>query len=174
MGLESPLRAARGNPYHHPGAFPFGEALMSERDKWPDPVKRVKDEMDFHAVAGGFGFAVFSLQDGRPITHDTYPSRGAARRFAERKTSDALLILEVSPDGMPYGEADACLRYERTLQAAGFRSPDSLETEENSGLLSMPRTKHDKRRMVNQLVSGRPILPDGLPYGNLPSYFRKG
>lgn len=140
---------------------------------WPDDVKRVKDEMDFHAVAGAHGYAVFSLADGRPLTHDAYPSRARARISGEKITQDFLLILEIQPDGMPYNEAAAVLKYERTLNSAGYRSPDSLETEQNSGVLSMPRTKRDMRRMARQLISGKPLLPEGLPYGNLPSHFRK-
>lgn len=142
---------------------------MNERLKWPDPVLRVKDEMDMHAVAGGQGYAVFSLQDGMPLTHDTYPSRAYARRYGERKSTDHLLIIEVQPDGMSYREAEAVLKYERTLVSAGFRSPDSLETEENSGVLSMPRTKSDQIRMIRQLKSGRPLYPSHIPYGNTPS-----
>lgn len=144
-----------------------------EREKWPDPVRRVKDEMDLHAVAGGRGYVPFSLVDGRPIGHNTYPSRRAARKYAERRTTDRLMILEVQPDGMPYKEADACLRYERTLATLGFRTPDALETEENSGLLSIPRTKYDRKRMIRQLVSGKPLVPDHISYGNLPSGIRK-
>lgn len=145
-----------------------------ERLKWPDPVLRVKDEMDLHALAGGYGYAVFSMQDGRPLTHDTYPSRAAARKAGEKKTQDFLLILEVHPGGMPYREADAVLKYERTLNSMMRRTPDSLETEQNSGALSIPQSKHDKRRMINQLVSGSQITPDGVPYGNLPYFLRKG
>src|SRR5476651_721646 len=100
--------------------------MTQQRDLWPDPVKRVKDEMDFHAVAIAAGdvglsdqstypYAVFSMQDGRPITHDTYPSRAEGRRICEKLTTDYLLILQVSPDGMPFNEADAVLRYERSL-----------------------------------------------------------
>lgn len=147
--------------------------LDLEREKWPDPVRRIKDEMDLHALAKGRGYVPFSLQDGRPIQHQSFPSRAAARKYAEKRTTDHLLILEIQPDGMTYKEADACLRYERTLIAAGYRSPDSLETEENSGLLSMPRTKYDRKRMAKQLLSGRPLVPEGMPYGNLPSGFRK-
>lgn len=147
---------------------------MSEREKWPDPVLRIKDEMDLHAVAmmAGSdirGYAVFSMQDGRPITHDLYPSRREARRIAEKITTDFLLILEASPDGMPYNEADAVLRYERTLNNMGVRSPDSLESAENSGLLSMPRSRHDRRRMAKQLRSGKSLYPDNISYGNLPN-----
>ena len=151
---------------------------MSKRESWPDPVLRVKDAMDFHAtvmhegiVAGGF--AVFSLQTGIPVTNDLYPSRGAARRIAEKSTTDALLIIEAQPDGMTYREADAVLRYERTLFAQGFRTPDEFETEENSGILSMPRTGYDRARMIKQLVSGKQITPDNRPYGNLPAAFRR-
>lgn len=145
----------------------------TERLKWPDPVLRVKDAMDLHAVAGGSGYAVFSLQTGMPVTGDTYPSRADARRMAEKRTTDHLLILEVSPDGMPYKEADAVLKYERTLISMGVRTPDHLETEENSGLLSMPRNRHDRRRMAAQLRKGRPLYPSEIPYGNLPEHTRK-
>ena len=137
---------------------------------WPDPVKRVKDEMDMHAVVHDIGYAVFSMQDGRPITHDAYPSRADARRFAEKLTTDFLLIIEISPDGMPYNEADAVLKYERTLNNMGMRSPDSLETEENSGLLSMPRNRHDRRRMARQLITGRALYPESVSYSNLPQH----
>lgn len=148
--------------------------MDAERDKWPDPVRRVKDEMDFHAVAGGYGYAVFSMQDGRPLTHIAYPSRREARKAGERQTQDFLLILEIQPDGMPYREADAVLRYERALNSAGVRTPDSLESEENSGILSMPRNRHDRRRMAAQLKSGKPLYPAGTSYGNLPQFTKRG
>jgi hypothetical protein len=144
----------------------------TERLKWSDPVLRVKDEMDMHALAQGFGYAVFSMADGRPVTHDLYPSRGEARRFAERKTQDFLLILEVQPDGMTYKEANAVLTYERQLNNMGIRTPDTLEDEANSGALSMPRTRHDRRRMAAQLRKGKPLYPAQIPYGNLPSFKR--
>jgi hypothetical protein len=146
-----------------------------EREKWPDPVRRIKDEMDLHAVAGGSGYCAFNLQTGKPMSRgNSFPSRAAARRNAEKKTMDHLLILEIQPDGMPYKEANAVLQYERTLISAGVRTPDEFETEENSGLLSMPRTTYDRRRMRQQLVSGRPLMPEGMPYGNLPHFLRKG
>lgn len=149
--------------------------IDTERLKWPDPVLRIKDEMDLHAVAGGKGYCAFNLQTGKPLSRgNTFPSRAAARRNAEKRTMDHLLILEVQPDGMAYREADAVLRYERTLIAAGVRTPDHFETEENSGLLSMPRTKHDRERMIKQLVSGKPLYPAGTEYGNLPAFNTKG
>lgn len=151
---------------------------MNDTQVWPDDVKRVKDTMDLHAVAGGRGYAVFSLQTGAPVTMDLYPSRRDARRMAEKKTTDALLILEAQPDGMPYKEADACLRYERALWSAGVRTPDTLEDEQNSGLLSIPRTKKDRRRMFRQLMSGMPETPQTEAYGNMPGmipyYLKKG
>lgn len=141
---------------------------MSERESYPDPVLRVKDEMDFHAVAGGFGYCVFSLQTGKPLTHHTYPSRAAARTDGGKHTTDHLLILEIQPDGMPYREAEAVLRYERTLISQGVRTPDHFETEQNSGMLSMPQHAHDRARMASQLRSGKPLYPSDVPYGNLP------
>jgi hypothetical protein len=138
-------------------------------DQWPDEVKRICDAMNMHTLAGSaHSYAVFSLQDGRPITNDVYPSRAQARRMANKKTQDHLLILEVQPDGMQPNHAAACLKYERTLISAGVRTPDHFETEENSGLLSMPLNRHDQKRMVHQLKTGKPLYPESVPYGNLP------
>lgn len=150
----------------------------SERLKWPDPVLRVKDAMDIHAVAmqegvTEGGYAVFALTDGKELGNQLYPSRAAARRDGQKKTSDHLLILEAQPDGMPFNEAAAVLKYERTLVSMGVRTPDVFEDEENSGLLSMPRNRFDRRRMAAQLRKGKALLPDGVPYGNLPSMTRK-
>lgn len=146
----------------------------TERLKYPDPVLRVKDMMDLHAIGGGRGYVPFSLQTGVPVTRNaTFPSRKAARKYAEKRTTDALLILEIQPDGMTYREAEAVLKYERSLYSMGIRTPDVLETEENSGALSMPRTKFDRQRMAQQLLSGTPLTPEGIPYGNLPYFFRK-
>jgi hypothetical protein len=146
-----------------------------ERLKWPDPVLRVKDTMDLHAVAGGRGYVAFSLQDGKPQSPFAFPSRGLARKEAEKHTTDHLLIIEIQPDGMPYKEAAAVLQYERTLISQGVRTPDEFETEQNSGLLSMPRTRHDRRRMIAQLKKGKSAaLPADVPYGNLPYFLRKG
>lgn len=146
-----------------------------ERLKWPDPVLRIKDEMDLHAVAGGSGYCAFNLQTGKPMSRgNTFPSRAAARRNAEKRTMDHLLILEVQPDGMPYQEADAVLRYERAMISAGIRTPDQFETEENSGLLSMPRQASDRARMMRQLQTGKPLYPADVPYSNLPAFTKKG
>jgi hypothetical protein len=143
------------------------------REKWPDPVLRIADEMGMHALAimagGERGYAVFSMQDGRPLTHDLYPSRARARQAGEKLTTDYLLILEAQPDGMPFNEAAAVLHYERQLNNAGMRTPDSLETEENSGVLSMPRNRHDRRRMAKQLITGKPLYHESVSYGNLPN-----
>jgi hypothetical protein len=147
---------------------------MNERAKWPDPVLRVADEMNMHAAAhtpgDPFGYAVFSMETGTPVTHDLYPSRARARQSAEKITSDHLLIIEMQPDGMPFREAEAVLKYERTLvYNLGVRSPDSLETEENSAILSMPRNRHDRRRMARQLKTGKPLYHESVSYGNLPN-----
>ena len=143
------------------------------REKWPDPVLRIADEMGMHALAimagGERGYAVFSMQDGRPLTHDLYPSRARARQAGEKLTADFLLILEAQPDSMPFNEAAAVLHYERQLNNAGMRTPDSLETEENSGVLSMPRNRHDRRRMAKQLITGKPLYHESVSYGNLPN-----
>lgn len=155
-----------------------GNVTDTERLKWPDPVLRVKDAMDVHAIAmqegvTPGGYAVFRLTDGVQMGNQLYPSRAAARRDAERHTTDHLLIIEAQPDGMPYNEAAAVLKYERALISTGHRTPDSLETEENSGLLSMPRNRHDRRRMAAQLRRGKPLVPDDIPYGNLPDMIRR-
>lgn len=149
----------------------------TERLKWPDPVLRVKDAMDVHAIAmheGATegGYAVFRLSDGVPMSGALFPSRAAARKEAERKTRDHLLIIEAQPDGMPFREAEAVLKYERTLIGMGIRSPDTeyLETQENSGLLSMPRNRHDRRAMTAQLRKGKPLYPPEITYGNLPAF----
>jgi hypothetical protein len=147
--------------------------LASERAAWPDPVLAVKDAMDMHAFGKGTGYVAFSLQTGKPLTSSGAPSRAAARKRAEKYSTDMLLILEIQPDGMTYREASACLTYERVLASRGVRTPDALESEENSGLLSMPRTAGDRERMSSQLVSGRPLLPDGVPYANVPAAFRR-
>ena len=126
-----------------------------------------------HAVAKSRGYAVFRLTTGEPVTNDVYPSRADARRFAEKKTSDHLLIIEIQPDGMPYNEAAAVLKYERTLINMGIRTPDVFETEENSGLLSMPRTLGDRIRMARQLKSGKPLTSPELAYGNIPAFTKR-
>jgi hypothetical protein len=129
--------------------------------------------------ASGYGYAVFNLQTGIPVTHDIYPSRGDARRIAERHTTDQLLILQVRPDGMPFREAQAVLTYERALISAGLRTPDFMETEENSGAMEMPHRSWDRQRMARQLRNGKPLTPEGVAYSNLtpkgipPVFLRK-
>jgi hypothetical protein len=141
---------------------------VNERDKWPDPVRRMKDHLDLHAVARQRGYVAFNLRTGEPVTGDAHTSRALARKYAERKTMDALVICEIQPDGCTYQEADAALRFERALNSRGYRTPDSLETEENSGALSLPRTRYDRKRLARQLLSGRPLYPEGISYTNLP------
>jgi hypothetical protein len=145
-------------------------------DEIQQAAMHVKGAMDMHALAGASGqYCVFYLGTGKPVTNDTYPARGIARQFAEKKTSDALLILQVAPDGIPLKEAECCLKYERALYKGGYRTPDYDWESMNSALLEMPRNDWDKRRMAKQLISGKPLYPEGTPYGNLPGMnIRKG
>ncbi len=141
--------------------------------EWPDEVKRVKDAMDLHAVAGSYGWAVFALADGRPLDNTAYPTWGAAVRAA-KWNRDNYMYLEIRPDGMPYGEAAGALGYARTVSKMGWRvpSPDSGhsasvgELASTSGSLSQ---RYDRATMARQLVSGRPLLPAGYAMSNLPS-----
>lgn len=138
-------------------------------DEIQQAAMHVKGAMDMHALAGSAGqYCVFSLEDGRPVTNDTYPARGIARQYAERKTSGALLILQVAPDGIPLKEAEACLKFERALWKGGYRTPDYDWESMNSALLEMPRMDHDKRRMARQLISGKPLCTPEETYGNTP------
>lgn len=142
-------------------------------EKISDEAKRILDAMSLHAIAGSHGYFACKLSDGRPVTNDVYPSRGTARRFAEKITSDPLVILEVQPDGGSAKGCQAALDYERVLYSRGFRTPDSLETEENSGLLSVPEFAHDRNRMIRQLVAGKPLVSPEVTVSNLPAALRK-
>ena len=138
-----------------------------------DDAKRVHDAMALHAIAGATGYFACKLIDGSPVTNETYPSRRDARRNAEKRTSDPLIILEVQPDGGSPRICQVALEYERMLYSRGFRTPDTLESEENSGLLSIPEFAHDRRRMANQLISGKPLVDPRVAVSNLPAAFRK-
>lgn len=144
----------------------------TERDKWPDDVKRVKDEMDMHAAAGAHGWAVFALQDGKPLDHTPYPAWNDAVRAA-KWDRDNYMYLEIQPDGMPYREAQAVLRYARTIHQLGHRIP-SPDWDAGPMVASMPGNRHDRRRMLAQLKKGRPLYPADTSYGNLPVQLEKG
>lgn len=161
--------------------------MTAERDKWPDAVKRVKDEMDYHATMGHYGFVAIAIADGVPLDHTAYPTWAEAVKAA-KWDRDNYMFPEIQPDGMPtYREANAVLEYARTIHGMGHRIPDPTDPRmANIGELasSMPRTAHDRRRMASQLAIGSPLVPSDVPYGNLhnipgkgnvpPAFLRKG
>jgi hypothetical protein len=145
----------------------------------PDAAKRVKDELDMHAVAGARGWVVFALADGTPLDHTAYDSWNAAVKAA-KWNRDRYIFAEIQPDGCPsHREAAAIIHYARTLSRAGFRIP-SPDWEAGPLAASMPHQPADRRRMIRQLVSGRPLVPEGYATSNLPAErgipaaFRKG
>jgi hypothetical protein len=148
---------------------------MTNHIDYPDDVKRLKDEMDFHATIGNHGWVVCSMADGRPLNHTAYPEwTDAARARSKRVDEHTWMILEIQPDGMPLNEAQAVLKYERTLHDAGYRSP-SPDWEAGPLASSMPRTKFDQNRMIHQLSTGKKIVEGtNLPNGLVPRAYRKG
>lgn len=142
-----------------------------ERSKWPDDVKRIKDTMDMHAVAGSRGWAAFSMADGTPLDNTVYDTWNDAVRAA-KWDRDNYLFIQVQPDGTSYREAKAVLDYARTLSKAGYRIP-SPDWEAGPMASSMPYQKHDRKRMIRQLIKGTPLIPADVPYGNLPAAYRK-
>lgn len=139
--------------------------------EWPDAVKRIKDEMDMHAVLGQKNkWVVFALQTGEPFDHAVYDSWNDAVK-ATGHNRDYYIYLEVQPDGMPYREAASVLDFARKLYAGGYRIPSP--DWEHSQASVMPRTGHDRKRAARQLITGKPLLPPGIPYGNLPEIGRR-
>ena len=139
---------------------------MIERNKWPDEVKRIKDEFDMHAVAGNTGYVAIALADGKPLDHTCYPTWMLAVTAA-KWDRDNYMFPEITPDGITYKGAAAILHYARTMHDMGFRIP-SPDWEAGPLVSSMPEQQHDRMRMIRQLVSGKPIVPDDVPYSNLP------
>lgn len=129
---------------------------------YSDDVKRVKDEMDMHAVAGSHGWVAFHLSDGRPANHTAYERRQDAV-LAMRWDRDNFMYVEIQPGGMELKEAEAVLAYARLISKMGFRIPDP-EFDYDA---TMPYQPWDRARMARQLVSGKPLDPFG--YTNLPS-----
>lgn len=140
-----------------------------ERDKWPDDVKRVKDEMDMHAVAGSYGYVAIHLSDGSALDHTAYPTWNDAVKAAGWDR-DNFMYPEIKPDGMPYREANAILEYARTIHKMGHRIP-TPEWQDHEAT-QMPRMTHDRIRAAAQLKTGTPLIPSDVPYGNLP-FMRK-
>lgn len=138
---------------------------MTQPQQWPDDVKRVFNAMNMHAVAGSYGWVAFSMADGKPLDNTAYPTWNDAVRAA-KWDRDNYMFLEIQPDGMTPREAKACLDYARTLSKAGFRIPSP--DWEHGQAMSRPYQKRDRKQMIRQLVSGTPIYPQHVPYGNLP------
>lgn len=137
-----------------------------------DAAKRIKDEMDLHALAGVSGWAVFALADGRPLDHTAYESWRAAVKGA-KWDRDNYLFLEIQPDGMPsVREAQAVLQYARLIHKLGYRIP-SPDWDAGPLASSMPHNPRDRAVMGRQLATGRPLVPQGFAMSNLPSERRK-
>lgn len=133
----------------------------------PDAVKRVKEAMDLHAIAGDRGWARFALADGQ-TDHIAYESWSAACK-STGWDRDRFMYLEIPPDGFPsYRHAAAPLHYARTLSRAGYRIP-SPDWHAGPLASSMPLQPRDRRLMARQLASGRSLLPEGWAMSNLPS-----
>lgn len=139
--------------------------ITNPKDVWPDDVKRVCDAMNLHAVAGSFGWVAFAMADGKPLDNTAYETWNDAVHAA-RWDRDNYMFLEIQPDGMMPREAKACLDYARTLHNAGFRIPSP--DWEHGQAMSMPIQPADRRTMIKQLVSGTPLYPGDVEYGNLP------
>jgi hypothetical protein len=131
-----------------------------------DAAKRVKDEMDLHAVAGDRGWAVFALADGKPLDHTAYDSWKAAVKAA-KWDRDRYFFLEVQPDGMPEREAVAVIRYARLCHDLGGRVPPPDDVHLFPP--GMPLQPLDRLRMARQLASGKPLVPAGFAMSNHPA-----
>jgi hypothetical protein len=128
-----------------------------------DAVKRIKYAMDIHAVAGSYGWAAFKLEDGS-TDNVAYESWKAAVK-STKWDRDNYMYLEIQPDGMHSElEAAAVFDYARTLHKGGYRIP-SPDWEAGALASSMPNQPWDKKTMAKQLISGKPLDPNG--YTNL-------
>ena len=149
---------------------------MTERDKWPDDVRRVKDHIDLHAIArreqgdtGPLPFLAFALADGAPLggTYDTWNDAVKAARWDR----DNYMFPQLRPDGIPYREAAAILEYARGIHKMGHRIPDPDWQDHEA--TQMPRTRHDRRLAARQLKTGRPLYDPSVTYSNLPHFLRR-
>lgn len=135
-------------------------------DPFTDAAKRIKYEMDLHAVAGSGGcWLAFKLNDGSSPDHTAYESWSEAVA-AQKWDRDNYMYLEIPPDGMPdINDAKACLTYARTVHSLGHRIPSP--DWEHYQAMSMPYAPWDRARMAKQLASGKPL--DERGYSNLPA-----
>lgn len=132
----------------------------------PDDVKRVKYAMDMHAVAGSRGWAAFKLEDGSTdnVVYDSWSDAVRAMKWDR----DNYMYGEIQPDGMTEQFAAAVLNYARAMHRMGWRIP-SPDWHAGELASSMPYQPSDRRTMARQLISGKPLYPEGFVASNLPS-----
>lgn len=81
------------------------------------------DAITLHAVAGSAGkWAVITLQDGRPRDMVAYETRAEAV-MSTRWNRDYYVYILIAPDGMQPKEAEAFLKYARSIDASTIRFP---------------------------------------------------
>lgn len=143
----------------------MSQAVRSPEDQaLEDAAKRIKEAMDLHAIASDHGWAVCHLADGKPMDHTAYPTWQAAVKAA-RWDRDNFMYLEIQPDGMPLQEAIAVLKFARFVHSQGWRIPDPTFNMPPG----MPAQRRDRALMARQLVSGKPLVPEGYALSNLPA-----
>lgn len=117
-----------------------------------DAAKRCADAVTLAAIAhvGNVGrWIAVRLSDGGS-DHAVYDTRFDAVRHQLDERLCA--YVQVPPGGMQPREAEAFLRYHRTLYDAGFRLPDP---EFIDRMPAMPLTRGDQRRQIQVLAKGR-------------------
>lgn len=126
--------------------------------QYPDEARRIADAMNIHTFAGNVGnWAAFRMSDGREVQPGTtYATRTDAVKAA-RWDRDNTVYLEVQADGMTPEAACACLNFQRSLHAAGFR----LRSPDFQFDLSMPVLAVDRFKMIRHLATGGREFPRG-------------
>jgi hypothetical protein len=125
--------------------------------KWPDDVKRIKHAMDTHAVAKSVGWVAFRLADGTSPDSNTVYERRVDCVKHQGWDRDNVIYLDIQPDGMSFGEAEAVLSFARSLHDAGFRIPNP----EFDFDPVMPHQTADRRKKIAHLASGGKYFPKG-------------
>ena len=100
----------------------------------------IDGEMDMHAIAGASGYVAFALADGRALDHTAYPEWSDAVKAA-KWDRDNYMFIEIQPDGMPYAEADAVLKYARLIHQLGRKAFVFV------GLVKLPRFRGPPRKI---------------------------
>lgn len=129
-----------------------GGGLHSNLGASPE-ARRIADAMTLHSIAGNAGrWASFRMSDGQEVQrHAAYGSRTEAVRFAGWDR-DTTVYLEITPDGMPPGDAQDVLCYARFLHSQGWRLP-APDFDFDGG---MPAFSWDRAAMARQLIGGKP------------------